>query len=83
MVLALFALFSGICGLICLESDNESESGPGREKWKENETMGTDFDASRDSDWSSRFNESTSSLGMLMSNMYLLCLWLFYAEEIH
>ncbi|XP_062149052.1 crossover junction endonuclease EME1B-like [Alnus glutinosa] len=55
--------FSGICGLICLESDNESESGPGREKWKENETMGTDFDASRDSDWSSRINESTSSLG--------------------
>lgn len=73
--------------MICLESDNESESVSGREKWKENEAMGTDFDSARDSDWSSRFNESTSSLGMLMSNMYLFffffLLWLFYSEEIH
>lgn len=69
--------------MICLESDNESESGSGREKWKENETMGADFDVARESDWSSRINESTSSLGMLISNMYLICLWLFYVEEIH
>ena len=66
--------------MICLESDNESESGSGRE---ENETMGADFDAARESDWSSRINEYTSSLGMLMSNTYLICLWLFYMEEIH
>ncbi|XP_075653585.1 crossover junction endonuclease EME1B-like [Castanea sativa] len=57
--------FSGITGLICLESDNDSESGSGRENCKENEdeTIGADFRVSMDSEWSSKFMDSTSSLG--------------------
>ncbi|KAM3708719.1 hypothetical protein ACJW31_02G118000 [Castanea mollissima] len=53
--------FSGITGLICLESDNDSESGSGRENCKENEdeTIGADFRASMDSEWSSKFMDST------------------------
>ncbi|KAL4644110.1 hypothetical protein ACB092_02G140100 [Castanea dentata] len=55
--------FSGITGLICLESDNDSESGSGRENCKENEdeTIGADFRVSMDSEWSSKFMDSTSS----------------------
>ncbi|KAG6660828.1 crossover junction endonuclease EME1B-like isoform X2 [Carya illinoinensis] len=56
--------FSGICGLICLESDNESEHGSGREKCKDTETTVSDFDLAMDLDWSSRSFESTSSLGI-------------------
>ncbi|XP_030975388.1 crossover junction endonuclease EME1B-like isoform X1 [Quercus lobata] len=55
--------FSGITGLICLESDNDSESGSGRENCKEDETIGADFRVSMDSEWSSKFMDSTSSLG--------------------
>ncbi|KAM4117362.1 hypothetical protein ACB094_02G118500 [Castanea mollissima] len=55
--------FSGITGLICLESDNDSKSGSGRENCKENEdeTIGADFRVSMDSEWSSKFMDSTSS----------------------
>ncbi|KAB1210422.1 Crossover junction endonuclease EME1B [Morella rubra] len=53
--------FSGICGLICLESDNESEGGSGRGKWKEIETGENDVAAT--SEWSSRDIESTRYLG--------------------
>ncbi|KAM3756532.1 hypothetical protein ACB098_02G119100 [Castanea mollissima] len=53
--------FSGITGLICLESDNDSKSGSGRENCKENEdeTIGADFRVSMDSEWSSKFMDST------------------------
>ncbi|KAA8546930.1 hypothetical protein F0562_003359 [Nyssa sinensis] len=55
--------FPGISGLICLESDNESENGFGTENWKQSETKDDAFDAANDSDLSFRFTESTSSLG--------------------
>ncbi|KAK9271939.1 hypothetical protein L1049_002306 [Liquidambar formosana] len=54
--------FSGN-GLICLESDNDSESGSGRENWKENETMHFESDVVEDSELNSRFLESTRSVG--------------------
>lgn len=74
MVSDLLACFSGICGLICLESDNESEHGSGREECKDTETMVNNFDLAMDLDWSSRSFETTSSLGMLISNPYKLYL---------
>nr|POE49718.1 crossover junction endonuclease eme1b [Quercus suber] len=55
--------FSGITGLICLESDNDSESGSGRENCEVDETIGADFRVSMESEWSSKFMDSTSSLG--------------------
>uniref|UniRef100_A0A2N9G2Q1 ERCC4 domain-containing protein n=1 Tax=Fagus sylvatica TaxID=28930 RepID=A0A2N9G2Q1_FAGSY len=54
--------FSGITGLICLESDNESESGYGRENFKEDETISVDFGMPMDSERSSWFLDSMSSL---------------------
>ncbi|GMN33393.1 hypothetical protein TIFTF001_004121 [Ficus carica] len=54
---------SGINRLIFLESDNESEGGSDRENWKESETMDSGFNAGKDLDCSTRFTESTSTLG--------------------
>ncbi|XP_059624411.1 crossover junction endonuclease EME1B-like [Cornus florida] len=53
--------FSGICGLICLESDNESENGFGKENRKQNGTMDAAFDVKEDSEMSSRFINSSFS----------------------
>lgn len=52
--------------MICLESDNESEGGSGRGKWKEIETGENNVAAT--SEWSSRDIESTRYLGMLIYN---------------
>ncbi|KAJ7956938.1 crossover junction endonuclease EME1B-like [Quillaja saponaria] len=52
---------SGIDGLICLESDNESENISGREKWKENVTRESSVNISSDSEWIPKFTESMSS----------------------
>ncbi|KAA8530964.1 hypothetical protein F0562_005669 [Nyssa sinensis] len=56
--------FSGINGLICLESDNESENGYGRENWKQDETMDVAFDMAKELDLSFRFIASSSSLDL-------------------
>ncbi|XP_016647845.1 PREDICTED: crossover junction endonuclease EME1B-like [Prunus mume] len=55
--------FSGINGLVFLESDNESESSSGRERGKDNKSISSGFGVAKGLDWSSRFVESTSSLG--------------------
>ncbi|XP_015886576.3 crossover junction endonuclease EME1B isoform X1 [Ziziphus jujuba] len=54
--------FSDINGLICLESDNESEGGNRRENWKDSEAICSDFGSGKDSDRSFTFTESTCSL---------------------
>ncbi|KAG5529267.1 hypothetical protein RHGRI_029833 [Rhododendron griersonianum] len=53
--------FSGICGLICLESDNESENGSGNENWKQSDTSGSTCDVATDSELSSSLVGSESS----------------------
>ncbi|CAL8107402.1 unnamed protein product [Prunus armeniaca] len=55
--------FSGINDLVFLESDNESESGSGRERGKDNKSISGGFGVVKGLDWSSRFVKSTSSLG--------------------
>ncbi|BFG19632.1 hypothetical protein CerSpe_059060 [Prunus speciosa] len=55
--------FSGINDLVFLESDNESESSSGRERGKDNKSISSGFGVAKGLDWSSRFVESTSSLG--------------------
>ncbi|VVA19692.1 PREDICTED: crossover junction endonuclease [Prunus dulcis] len=55
--------FSGINDLVFLESDNESESSSGRERGKDNKSIASGFGVAKGLDWSSRFVESTSSLG--------------------
>lgn len=52
--------------MICLESDNESEGGNGREIWKVNDAICSDFDPGKDSDQIFTFTESTCSLSKLM-----------------
>ncbi|KAK3211605.1 hypothetical protein Dsin_016311 [Dipteronia sinensis] len=47
-------MLSGISGLICLDSDNESESSSGREDLRQNEAMCSGFDDEKDSEWHSR-----------------------------
>lgn len=71
-----FCLHSGINDLVFLESDNESESGSGRERGKDNKSISGGFGVVKGLDWSSRFVESTSSLGMFF--MYLSYLWFGY-----
>ncbi|KAI8535981.1 hypothetical protein RHMOL_Rhmol10G0219300 [Rhododendron molle] len=53
--------FSGICGLICLESDKESEYGSGNENWKQSDTSGSTCDVATDSELSSSLVGSESS----------------------
>ncbi|KAF5960364.1 hypothetical protein HYC85_001573 [Camellia sinensis] len=55
--------FSGVSGLICLESDNESENSSGKGNWKHNETLGIAFDVVNNSEFSSRLIGSAFSLG--------------------
>ncbi|CAK9151644.1 unnamed protein product [Ilex paraguariensis] len=55
--------FAGINGLICLESDNDSENGSMNETWKQNETMLNSIEltiplVAKDSNLSSRYIES-------------------------
>lgn len=54
---------SGICGLICLESDNESEYRSRNENWKQSDTSGSTCDAATDSELSSSLVGSESSPG--------------------
>lgn len=61
-----FCFHSGVNGLICLESDNEPESGRGKQKEKENELVTSGFGVVEDLDWRFSFVESTCPLGMLM-----------------
>ncbi|BFG35249.1 hypothetical protein CerSpe_215230 [Prunus speciosa] len=55
--------FPGVNGLICLESDNEPESGHARKKGKEIESIVSGCDVVKDLDWRFSFVESTCSLG--------------------
>ncbi|XP_004309921.1 PREDICTED: crossover junction endonuclease EME1A-like [Fragaria vesca subsp. vesca] len=55
--------FSGIDGLICLESEDESESGCGGEKEKDNESITSGFGLVEDLDLSYRIVSSPCSLG--------------------
>lgn len=63
-VYTVFCSHSGINDLVFLESDNESESSSGRERGKDNKSISSGFGVAKGLDWSSRFVESTSSLGM-------------------
>ncbi|KAK3016152.1 hypothetical protein RJ639_005454, partial [Escallonia herrerae] len=54
---------SGISGLICLESDSESENSSGSETWKQNRTISVPFEVGKNSDLSCGFIESTFSEG--------------------
>ncbi|GFZ15667.1 hypothetical protein Acr_25g0000760 [Actinidia rufa] len=52
--------FSGISGVICLESDNESENGSEKGNWKQNERSGIALDVVKDSELRSRLILSES-----------------------
>ncbi|PSS30258.1 Crossover junction endonuclease [Actinidia chinensis var. chinensis] len=52
--------FSGISGVICLESDNESENGSEKGNWKQNERSGIALDVVKDSELRSRLIRSES-----------------------
>ncbi|OMP12105.1 hypothetical protein COLO4_03471 [Corchorus olitorius] len=54
---------SGSSKLICLESDDESESGSGRDNGQEKESKGSDIDESEEFQWRSRFVDYESHLG--------------------
>ncbi|TXG60472.1 hypothetical protein EZV62_015045 [Acer yangbiense] len=56
-------MLSGISGLICLDSDNESESSSGREDLRQNEAMCSGFDDEKDSEWHSRIVTSNCLVG--------------------
>ncbi|KAK4840582.1 hypothetical protein QYF36_012852 [Acer negundo] len=56
-------MLSGISGLICLDSDNESETSPGREDLRQNEAMCSGFDDEKDSGWHSRIVTSNCLVG--------------------
>ncbi|XP_031282770.1 crossover junction endonuclease EME1B-like isoform X1 [Pistacia vera] len=66
--------FCGSDGLICLESDNESENGPGRENLAKNEAICSGSDDDEDIEWHSRAVNSSCFLGnadlMQMSEDY-------------
>lgn len=62
---ALFSFHSGVDGLVCLESDDECESGCGRGKEKENESAGGGSGVLKNLGWISEFDESPCSFGML------------------
>ncbi|KAK1586997.1 hypothetical protein Q3G72_008396 [Acer saccharum] len=56
-------MLSGISGLICLDSDNESESSSGREDLRLNEAICSGFDDEKDSEWHSRIVTSNCLVG--------------------
>ncbi|KAK2656093.1 hypothetical protein Ddye_009145 [Dipteronia dyeriana] len=56
-------MLSGISGLICLDSDNESESSSGREDLRQNEVICSGFDDEKDSEWHSRIVTSNCLVG--------------------
>lgn len=62
---ALFSFHSGADGLVCLESDDECESGCGMGKEKENESAASGSGVLKDLGWISEFDESPCSFGML------------------
>ncbi|KAM7514284.1 hypothetical protein LguiA_003867 [Lonicera macranthoides] len=53
----------GISGLICLESDNESERGSASKVWKQNESAFVACEVAKDSKLGSRFVDSPFHLG--------------------
>ncbi|KAM0972181.1 hypothetical protein TB2_019563 [Malus domestica] len=59
--------FSGADGLVCLESDDECESGCGRGKEEENESAGGGSGVLKDLGWISRFDESPCSFDTCLS----------------
>ncbi|GKV25223.1 hypothetical protein SLEP1_g34693 [Rubroshorea leprosula] len=58
---------SGISRLICLESDNESESGSRRENLQKNETTDAAFDELQNFEWCFRISDSTSNIDSKIS----------------
>ncbi|XP_022739388.1 crossover junction endonuclease EME1B isoform X2 [Durio zibethinus] len=62
---------SGINRLICLESDNESESGSRGDNEQEKGLKGSDIDESQELEWPSRFVDYESHLGS--PNLIQMC----------
>ncbi|KAF4371659.1 hypothetical protein F8388_008599 [Cannabis sativa] len=63
--------YLGINRLICLESDNDSEDGYEREKWRGDGILDSGFDAEKDFDWNSKFvlpTRTTSGKLMLINS---------------
>lgn len=58
--------WAGISGLICLESDNESERGSASKVWKQNESAFVGCELAKDSKLGSRFVDSPFHLGKLL-----------------
>ncbi|KAK8663788.1 hypothetical protein V6N13_083593 [Hibiscus sabdariffa] len=65
------AKLSGISRLICLESDNDSDTSSKRNNDQENGSKGFDIDESEDLEWRSRFFDYESHLGS--SNLIHMC----------
>ncbi|KAK8637259.1 hypothetical protein V6N13_064683 [Hibiscus sabdariffa] len=65
------AKLSGISRLICLESDNDSDTSSKRNNDQESGSKGSDFDESEDLEWRSRFFDYESHLGS--SNLIHMC----------
>ncbi|XP_039026227.1 crossover junction endonuclease EME1B-like isoform X2 [Hibiscus syriacus] len=65
------AKFSGISRLICLESDNDSDTGSKRNNDQENGSKGSDIDESEELEWRSRFFDYESHIGS--SNLIHMC----------
>lgn len=61
---------SGIDGVICLESDNESENSGYHGAWKEEEKLCSTEAVVKETEWSSRLFGSTFSLGKLCCLIY-------------
>lgn len=60
--------FSGISGMISLESDSESERLSEKETWKENDSMNFGYDSIKDSGLSTSYVESCYPLGSVNSS---------------
>lgn len=58
---------TGSSRLICLESDNESESGSRRENLGQNEAMHSASEDEKEFEWNFRFGKFKCFLGMLRS----------------
>ncbi|KAL4290220.1 hypothetical protein GQ457_14G002940 [Hibiscus cannabinus] len=65
------AKLSGISRLICLESDNDSDTGSKRNNDQENGSKGSDIAEFEELEWGSRFFEYDSHLGS--SNLIHMC----------
>ncbi|KAL4387860.1 hypothetical protein GQ457_09G011620 [Hibiscus cannabinus] len=65
------AKLSGMSRLICLESDNDSDTSSKRNNDQENGSKGFDIDESEDLEWRSRFFDYESHLGS--SNLIHMC----------